>query len=753
MGLLLHLTDLHLGPRGGDTTTADAKVRVIPKHELETRLTAARETLRQIAERMAGKRFSAVAISGDITVGNTLEGFDALRTFLDDLKPVLPDDHRAIIVVPGNHDVDWKKQPSTNERYANFKRAVRDGLRATTPFLEGPDDLGSAAWASGKTAHYWVDSAEGWAVLPLNSSNYCGSNAVLEGVTDSELDAFAAKAALLPKAKEVLAALERLRRFDIARISPDQFEAFRGLVRAALADLGGLADGTGSHLGRPPLLVGVTHHHLLPVSDDEEIKPFESFTNLGKVRDELRDSGIGLLLHGHKHKLAAYWDRQDVVGQPRRDLLVLSGASIGGEGYDRKNPCRIVEITPVVGGHSVTVMSAQEFLAGKGAPTVRASHLFGEWAARTDDGGDTVMLLAKSFDEAYARVLSLPVFEPDSPTSVLHNVVVQISDGRTVEDRAPAHYPQNVVDDPSKLDAWFADIASWWQRELSELPPDLYFTHGMRIRKYDGVLDQLEHAVEVLKERDPANGRAVVMLIDPEFDFRKDARKKLAGWFPAFSMVQVHYTRRGQRDYLNVVGFFRKQELKYWWPINIRELRLILDELVRRGVKGQLGSITTVATVAVVDNGRPRVAVPALDRWYDVNKSLIAELVTSIVEACNTPGQPVAEAPAKLALWREVLVDLVPADVPVGRRLGNIPLTTKGLDLANVLLETFTKHRASGKLPELRDRVKKVHEEHGKLREIILYPNNENRSKFAEIRASLDREVARLRDIVGEILI
>lgn len=752
MGLLLHLTDLHLGPRGGDTTTADAKVRVIPTAELETRLTAAKETFRQIASRMAGRRFSAVIISGDITVGNSLEGFDQLKRFLDDLKDLLPVDRRGIVVVPGNHDVDWTKEPSTPERYANFKRAVRDGLDATTPFLEGLDDLKSAAWESGKADHYRLDAAEGWAILPLNSSNYCGSNAVLAGITDPELAAFMAAITAVPKAKEVAAALERLRRYDIARISPNQFDALRQLAAKACAELESGADPA---QGRPPLLIAVTHHHLLPVSDDEEIKPFESFTNLGKLRDELRDSKISLLLHGHKHKLAAYWDRQEVVGQSQRDLLVLSGASIGGEGYDKKNPCRIVEITPVAGGHSVTVMSAQEFISTKTKPTVKASHILGSWVARGDAGENTDMVVAETFDETYARVLSLPIFEAEPRTGVLNNVLVQIVNGKTVEDKVPVHYPQNVVEDPAKLNTWFTDIASWWQRELSELPQDIYFTHGMRIRRYDGVLDQLEHAVEVLKDRDPANGRAVVTLIDPELDLRKDGRKKLAGWFPAFSMAQIYYSRRGAgQDYLNIVGLFRKQELKYWWAINVRELRSILDELINRGVKGQIGSITTIATVAVADSERPRVAVPALDRWYDVDKSRIAYLVSSLVEACSAPSRPLAES--SKAMWREVLIDLVPADVPPHKRLDNIPLTTKGLDLTRVLLEALAEHRPNEKLSALCGRMSTIHDKQRDLRELVSHSRedrskSENKGKFAELRKSLAVEVNAIRAIIEEV--
>jgi hypothetical protein len=100
-----------------------------------------------------------------------------------------------------------------------------------------------------------------------------------------------------------------------------------------------------------------------------------------------------------------------------------------------------------------------------------------------------------------------------------------------------------------------------------------------------------------------------------------------------------------------------------------------------------------------------------------------------------------------------VLVDLVPADVPMSRRLHNIPLTTKGLDLANILLEAFTKHRASGRLLELRDLVKNVHDEHGKLREIIVNLPNDSGQKFVKIRTSLESGVAKNSAANEEILI
>ena len=71
--------------------------------------------------------------------------------------------------------------------------------------------------------------------------------------------------------------------------------------------------------------------------------------------------------------------------------------------------------------------------------------------------------------------------------------------------------------------------------------------------------------MEAIKnETDEENGKAIICLIDPEADFHVK-KKRLAGWFPAFSMAQFYITRdsNGQKR-LNITGFYRKQEMRYW---------------------------------------------------------------------------------------------------------------------------------------------------------------------------------------------
>jgi hypothetical protein len=74
--------------------------------------------------------------------------------------------------------------------------------------------------------------------------------------------------------------------------------------------------------------IAVLHHQLLPVSARVEVKPFESLVNLGFVRQTLRDFGIDIVLHGHKHESAIYWDLARGANDPimfeRRVLVIAS---------------------------------------------------------------------------------------------------------------------------------------------------------------------------------------------------------------------------------------------------------------------------------------------------------------------------------------------------------------------------------------------------------------------------------------------
>ncbi|OSI65606.1 hypothetical protein BSZ21_21050 [Bradyrhizobium canariense] len=100
--------------------------------------------------------------------------------------------------------------------------------------------------------------------------------------------------------------LQSLARYDMARISERQLEALRAII----------SDTAAPDRGRQ-LRVAVMHHHLRSPSLREELKPFSDMSNLEQVRAFLRGSDMGVVVHGHKHEHATYFDHIYVMTAKR----------------------------------------------------------------------------------------------------------------------------------------------------------------------------------------------------------------------------------------------------------------------------------------------------------------------------------------------------------------------------------------------------------------------------------------------------
>lgn len=318
MTWLLHMSDPHLGDVSPGQELDEEKV-VLDQPDLETTQKVFLRTLRKLGKFVEEHGKPSVAIiSGDLTYQAGESGFDAFVSLLDESRDVFPDDPSRIVVVPGNHDVDWGQPAGTEERYAGFLRATRrKGL--ATPLIDGVDfaakDDSGALNSEAKTVPHLVQDTN-LLVIPINSSNYCGTLTQTKKAWDTDEWKDALSSLPAKEAAGVLAQVEKLRRHDIARVSKPQIEA-----------IGQLFDHLGESRVREKhdrrVRVAVLHHQLLPVSTREERKPFESLVNLGLVRQTLREYDIDLVLHGHKHESGLYWD---VVAPPDGTLDRLCGA-------------------------------------------------------------------------------------------------------------------------------------------------------------------------------------------------------------------------------------------------------------------------------------------------------------------------------------------------------------------------------------------------------------------------------------------
>jgi 3',5'-cyclic AMP phosphodiesterase CpdA len=318
MATLLHLSDLHLGEEV-DEALGDYKLEVIAQHERQTRSAALRSTLEQLGEalRSEGESIDAVIISGDVTYQGSQSGFAKLGDMLGCLGESLPD-ASSIMIVPGNHDVAWGTEPGSKERYEQFVKGIRANSKYVTPMLEGIDIDNQRHMITNEQSPVLAASDGSFVVVGLNSSDHCGVQqqidaglaSAIKSVNENDDD---------QAAKSLLHAWEQSRLYDVLRVSDGQ----RSVARKALTE--SIAPGS------DPVRIAVFHHQLLPMSLEEEIKPFESIVNLAQVRDWLAHNNIDVVLHGHKHVARTYVDHYTALDDNtvERKVVVSSVGTIG----------------------------------------------------------------------------------------------------------------------------------------------------------------------------------------------------------------------------------------------------------------------------------------------------------------------------------------------------------------------------------------------------------------------------------------
>src|SRR5436190_5094972 len=323
MSLLLHISDLHLGKK--DPAFDDSKTETIPISERETRQKSMRRTLRQIGQYLenTGEKLDAILVTGDITYAGDEQGFRDFENLLKELGPQCPP-KRRIAVIPGNHDVVRGTAPSSTDRYRLFRKYVRTA-GFVTPLLDGLDIEGNRKLPSDLERHCILDSKSRWFVLPVYSANYSQMFESTPGIPEGAWSRFQGEFPERDR-KTVARTLKNLRLADTARISVPQFDALEAMLRKINKAIQAQGDDPKRYVR-----VAVLHHHLLPVSTIEEIKKFESFTNLGLLRHFLAKHEFDMVLHGHKHIGKVYWDHiscspNDPSSQ--HQVLIISGGTL-----------------------------------------------------------------------------------------------------------------------------------------------------------------------------------------------------------------------------------------------------------------------------------------------------------------------------------------------------------------------------------------------------------------------------------------
>lgn len=647
MGLLLHLSDLHLSPPTSSDVTGDYKLPMVSVEQRQRRTSTIRNSLTALGSALdaEGRRLDAVVVTGDVSYRGTSEGFALLPDLLGCLGNALPDPAR-VLICPGNHDVVRGSAPGSRDRYDGFLTLRAQGY--TTAYLEGIDlDRGSGNLLGAPPDPVAVAADGSFEVVAVNSADMSNVRQDDEETVVQHLAALTSSKD--PAVRALLDAWDERGYYDVARVQPEQMSA----VAACLARRGPASAAR--------VRFAALHHQLLPVGLAEEFKPFEGLTNLAEVRSFLAGNGVHAVLHGHKHEERVFEDffvpYGDSQGPGLRRLIVISAPTVGHGAVAFGHVGRLIDVDP---DHpTIAPMTARLVPAvGPGSPiSLRALHA--ERVPPTDPTAQRLGVLEEDDPDGVLRrllVLGGGVTELPRP------VICRVRNGASALAIPPSYANAPAADRQS----WFQDIVRWWQ--AADAGRTGRWNHGERIRSWDGALDQVGRAVAALSDK-PGSSRALVVLTDPAADLASDAE------FPAFVSAQF-LLRDGVLD---VVGYFRKQEMPHWWPVNVAELahlqRDVASGLEDRDVPAAAGSITTVTAMPVAGRPLPRVAVPSLDRLADSPTGVLPLLLPLLSEAVVPPEA----AAAADAAWSAALADWVPAGA--GPAPDGDPVPVVGLDL------------------------------------------------------------------------
>lgn len=674
----MHLSDLHLADaHAGSDVTGDYKLSAVLPEERQRRTGAIRESLNALGSALLAERtaLDAVVITGDVTVQSSQEGIDLLPEVLGELGAALPPPDR-ILVVPGNHDVVWNTAPNSPQRYERFIKLRDFGYR--TAYLDGVD-IGSAgllvAPDQAPAEPCLVASDGSFVVIGMNTSDMCGVQTNVEPDVDAVLDEIRALMAAPGHPGDIVRKLytswERRGLHDVPRLSALQRKVCHEIARherQQILDSGAQA----------PVMIAAIHHQLRPVSDAEEFKPFEGITNLGECREWLAGNDFDLLLHGHKHEERVLEDIfvpfTAAPGSPSHRLLVVSAPTIG-HGQPASNPFgRLITIDaalPRLANISFTLVPSRR----AGVPMVLESLTSETHSVGNDDAIRIGVLEGETAQEVYDKILAIQ----DRLDALPRPLVCRFTHGPSAL-RLPANYPViggtpstgSGADHGHTMQDWFDATVDWWARPVRGAAAT--FNHGERIRgNIISDPSQFASAISNLRANDTTS-RAVIVLIQPAAELNDPTSV-----FPAFALVQM-VIRDGA---LSMTGYFRKQEMPHWWPINAAELatlqRHALDDLAGRGNVLNAGSICMITAMPVPGRAAPRVVIPDIDRRAETPEAFL-ELLAPLFYGDGSPEEMAAR-------WSAVFEDWCPTE---DYAVDGDPVPVLGLSRLAALAEGFT---------------------------------------------------------------
>lgn len=326
-----HISDVHVGDNAA--STVDAKNDPTTAGRLTEALgnTFVRDEyvteLDQLARRGLGPHL--IVISGDLVekagdatlIAQARAWVDQVRALVvDNEHPCLQAADPRVLLVGGNHDVDWSKaaDPDQHARHRPFADAFAD---LPHPHLEQPQatrDSAPVLYRDARVAFWLLGSAE------------LGG----EQLEDPHLRAVFELAERHVTDDWGRVALET-QRSKLKRIDP-------GLVAQPILD-------AKAPPASVPVRIAVLHHPVTALAGTApEIASFTGLINAAPVKAALREKGYQLVLHGHLHHGALVTETShDKAGAPAA-LHIAAAPTLGSKETQERRGYNAISIAPVL---------------------------------------------------------------------------------------------------------------------------------------------------------------------------------------------------------------------------------------------------------------------------------------------------------------------------------------------------------------------------------------------------------------------
>lgn len=659
--LFLHLSDLHLNNKSANIE--DIKEDIGIGTHVTTPTNLFNNTLNELSLRLKkdGKKLSGIIISGDCKSEDGT-GTAQIKSFLLEAFKDLGVVPGNIVVTPGNHDVLKGSPDSSLMRYADFTDAWRSLPCCITPLIDGIDFDGKGKLLDGvvESHHYLFDKQANLLVIPLNSANWSQVKKELPKelaeIWDEIPEKFSDDPDKIALYKQLLTKQITV---DAALVSNDQINLVKNIIEKVSS--------------KDVLVVVVMHHHISSFSKVEEHKPYADLLNANILKQRLIDWNVQILIHGHKHNRKTFFDHiypSDPQELDPHKLLVISGGSVSNHTSDF---CQLISISGQPRSPVCTISAVPAIHRGSFLHFDNHNQLdFPLW--NPDQlSSDPIIVRGNTVDEVYDRVCWVVDKIKTGRQIICHIEMNGVSQSGFV---APENYPHDL--EGRDLNKWFADTVTWWQMQDSKLKKRIPYIHGIKLHNYAGIRNQISRIITLLREKQTT--KAVAVLIDPVRDFSE--LNPDSDIFASFCFVQFKRRQVGEKIVLlDCISYYRAQEFRRWWPINIGEI-LLLQRHICEEIGCAPGSITTIsADSRTTDRDRmpSQASVPIIDQLIDRDP---AELV-AMVQALVHPGS--GDCRVKyLNMWKACLDDLVVEKSHVD----GVPVAVEGIEFFIQTLKT-----------------------------------------------------------------